>query len=154
MTNDPDVHKSGRGGITDAAADSAADVGKSLIKGITPADQGWVLGFIIVVAIIVLSDMWVSLKTLQANAERHEYTQNYFEMVEVHRADQFEQSLEQFTDASRRYQEVIRALTETVARDSERAGAAALSVIDETSRRQLIEETTRPNPEFIGPQEE
>lgn len=137
--SEPEPNKSNREGITDNAASEVADVSKSLIQGMAPAEKGWILGFIVVVAIIVLSDMWVNLKTLQSTEVRAQATQQYFELVEAHRATQFDKAMQQWADQTRRYQEVIRALTESVARDSERAGQAAVAAIDDASRTQYIE---------------
>ena len=148
---EPNTNISGKGGITDSATCEVAEVGKTLIQGIAPAEKGWILGFIVVVAIIVLSDMWVNIRTLQANITSGERVQTYFEQVETNRSTQLDNAMEQWADQTRRYQEVIRALTESVARDSERAGQAAVAAIDDASRSQYIRDTADPN--FIGPPE-
>jgi len=117
----------------------AADVGKTLIQAISPADKGWVLGFIVVVAIIVGADSWVALKTIDQNVKIAEANRLYFEKVEANRATAFEKSHQTYSDQQRRSQEVIKALAASVARDSERAGDAALMAITEKSRRQAQE---------------
>lgn len=129
----------------------AADVGKTLIQGIAPAEKGWILGFICVVAIIVLSDAWVNLRTIETTRLRGDQTQKYFELVEQNRADQFERSLAVFADQMRRAQEVNRDLAREISRDSERSGLAAMAAVDTRSR--VLEDTLTPmgdNP--IGPQ--
>lgn len=143
--SEQNTNVSGRGGITDDAVGSAADVAKQGITALTPAHSGWIFGFVLVVLIIVGSDMYVSIQTLKQTASRAEATQKYFELVEANRAQQFSTASQQWADQSRRYQEVIRALTESVARDSERAGQAAVSAIDEASRQQFIRGTQENN---------
>ena len=99
------------------------------------------MGFILVVAIIVGSDAWVALATLKASAARSSDVQEYFEMVEANRASQADQMSQVFADQVRRSQEVIRDLAQAVARDSERAGTAALSAINRKS--EIIEDESR-----------
>lgn len=130
MSDNPDKSY----GVTDNAAGVAGDVAVQGIAALTPAHSGWIFGFVLVVLIIVGSDMYVSVKTLNQTSIRAEATQKYFELVENNRTAQFETMASQFADQSRRYQEVIRALTESVARDSERAGRAAASAVDQATR--------------------
>ena len=122
-------------GLTDENVNAYADVAKTGIGALVPADKGWIFGFIIVVGIIVLTDMYVNIKTLDANKIRSTDTRIYFELIEANRANEI-----------RRSQETIKALADAVARDSERAGMAALTAIEkegdimvEESRQNLIE---------------
>lgn len=118
----------------------AADVGKTLIQGIAPAEKGWVLGFICVVAIIVGSDAWVSLKTIDTNAKTAILQKEYYEKIEENRASSSREALSIYSDQLRRSQEVIKSLAESVARDSERAGDAALFAIQSKSRSDEVEQ--------------
>ena len=145
--SDQQATVSGRQGVTDAAASEIADVGKALISGVTPADKGWILGFVIVVFIIVASDVWISIKTLDSNRAANERLVTYFIEVEQNRAQALDHQAQLFGDQVRRSQEVIRALAETVSRDSERAGMAAVAAIDQQTRQQYT------SPQFIGPPE-
>ena len=133
-------------GFTDAAVGDAADVGKTLIQGIAPAEKGWILGFICVVAIIVMSDMWVSLKTLDSNAEMSAANREYFTLVEQNRMTSNAKQAEMFGDQVRRSQEVIRDLAQAVSRDSERSGVAAMAAV--SARSDTLEKMDK---EFIGP---
>ena len=87
-----------------------------------------------IVFIIVGADGLVAIRTLQSNKESTERLVSYLISVEENRAEALERQATLFGDQNRRNQEVIRALAEAVARDSERAGMAALAAIDETSR--------------------
>ena len=62
-------------------------------------------------------------------------------------------ALASYTDQMRRSQEIIKALTASVSRDSERAGDAALFAIREQSS-SLAEQSERLDPDFIGPLQE
>lgn len=97
------------------------------LRALAPADKSWIAGFIVVVAIIVISDAWVATKTLVHSASSDNATRSYFELLENNRANEL-----------RRAQETIKALADAVARDSERAGMAAVSAIDESVRKQFI----------------
>ena len=142
MTEAPPPNK----GFTDAAVSDAAEVGKSLIQGIAPAEKGWVLGFIIVVAIIVLSDMWVGIKTLETNVAISQSNRVYFTLVEENRMKAMDKQAQTFSDQVRRSQEVIRDLAQAVSRDSERSGMAAMAAV--SARSDTLENM---DPEFIGP---
>jgi len=108
----------------------AAEVGKTLIESVTPAREGWVLAFIVIVGIIVGSDMWVSIKTLEANKEMVNTNRSYFDKVEANRASANRDSSQIYADQLRRSQEVIRSLSESIARESERTGDAAVAVLE------------------------
>ena len=142
---DQNTNMSSGKGVTDSAISDAAEVSKTLISGITPADKGWILGFIIVVAIIVGSDMYVSIVTARTNAQENIVLAEYFKVIEQNRAAALDRQSQTYADQVRRSQEVIRDLAQAVARDSERAGMAALSAID----RQSVSVATRP---MQGPQ--
>ena len=133
-------------GFTDAAISDAADVGKSLIQGVAPAEKGWILGFILVVAIIVLSDAWVGIKTIEATSAMQVQQRTYFETVETNRTAAIAKQAEVFSDQVRRSQEVIRDLAQAVSRDSERSGMAAMAAV--SARSDTLEGMA---PEFIGP---
>lgn len=138
---------SGRRGVTDTAASEIADVSKSLIGGITPADKGWILGFIVVVFIIVASYTFISIRQAEQAATSAERLTTYLIAVESNRSEALERQAQFFGDQARRSQEVIRELAQAVARDSERAGIAALTAIEaETAIR-----TRELDKEFIGP---
>ena len=117
----------------------AADVGKTLIQGMAPAKEGWILAFIVIVALITGSDLWIGMKTLEANTMVSEQTRKYFEMVEENRASSARDAHATYADQVRRSQEVIRSLAESISRDSERAGDAALMAIRDKSQAQRVE---------------
>jgi hypothetical protein len=128
---------------------AAADVGKTLIGGIN-ADKGWILGFIVVVAIIVGSSTYVQLRSIDAQNIQDELSRSFFAIIEENRHEAGMNALSSYTDQMRRSQEIIKALTASVSRDSERAGDAALFAIREQST-SLAEQSERLDPEFIGP---
>ena len=128
-------------GMTDDNINAYADVAKSGIAALVPADKGWIFGFIIVVGIIVISDMFIAVKTLDATKIRSNDTRVYFELIEANRANEI-----------RRSQETIKALADAVARDSERAGMAALTAIEKEGdimveeSRQKVDEAIKNDP--------
>ena len=86
------------------------DIGDT-IKGVAEhvSDRGWVLGFVLVVAIIVLSDTYKSIKLFEAQQAEDEIVSTHFHNIETNRAEEL-----------RRAQETIKALAETLARSTER----------------------------------
>lgn len=107
------------------------------IKALSPADKSWIAGFVIIFAILVGSNAYVQIRTLEAERERGTNTLTYMDLIEQNRSNEI-----------RRSQETIKALADAVARDSERAGMAAMSAIDERARRSYAQQ-----PDFIGPPE-
>ena len=110
----------------------AAEVSKTLIEFVTPAREGWVLAFIVIVGIIVGSDMWISIKTLEANKEMVNTNRAYFDKVEANRASANRDAIQVYADQLRRSQEVIRSLSESIARESERTGDAAVEYLKQS----------------------
>lgn len=107
------------------------------LKALSPADKSWIAGFVIIFAILVGSNAYVQIRTLAADTNRSNDTRAYFELLEGNRANEI-----------RRSQETIKALADAVARDSERAGMAAMSAIDERARQTYAQQS-----DFIGPPE-
>jgi hypothetical protein len=117
MTDEPNKSK----GITDDAVSSVTEVGTTLIKGIAPADRGWILGFIVVVFFIlaadVLSTYWLTVSTSERNVRLTEYLIE----IESNRSQAMERQAQTYGDQLRRSQEVIEDLSQAIARQSEQA---------------------------------
>lgn len=139
-------------GITDSAANEAGVTARTLISGVSQADRGWILGFICVVSIIVISDMFSGKWAAEASKVSNLALAEYIVSVESNRSQALERQASFFADQNRRSQEIIRDLVQAVSRDSERAGVAALSAIKRQSEAQTNQQWTYPRTE--APKEE
>lgn len=97
----------------------AGEAASSTLSALSPADRSWIAGFIVVVAIIVLSDLYMSIKQMQTIAESDKIVAEYFQFLETNRAAEL-----------RRSQETIKALADTVAREAERTSRTTAQAVD------------------------
>ena len=100
-----------------------ADVAKTGLKGLSPADTGWILAVVIIICAIQVADYFGAVRL-------SEYLQSHMESQTTLITKYMEVTSEQ----QRRAQETIKALTDASIRDGERAGRAAVQAITEGAR--------------------
>ena len=116
-----------------AIADQAGDLAGNAVDGIralSPADKSWVAAVTIIFLGITGVNAWVQIQGLKSGADDANRLVEYLINVESNRATALDKQSQLYADQMRRAQETIKDLTDAVARDSERAGMAALSAID------------------------
>ena len=107
-----------------------ADVAKTGIAALVPGKEGWLFGLVLIMAMILAVFGWIFVRSLEQQRLSAERLTTYLIEVEQNRSEALERQQLAHKDEIRRYQETVLHLVQSVARDSERAGMAALSAIE------------------------
>ena len=111
-------------------AESYADVAKSGIQALAPADKGWMLAVVIIIIALQVNDYFsaqrLSVYLTATDERRNAMILKYMDIA---------------TEQQRRSQEVIKQLTDASIRDGERAGRAAVQAIDRAGQRDIFEDS-------------
>lgn len=92
------------------------------IAGMTPADKGWILAFVIIFGMFQISNYLLSIAREESESERTARLVSYFNKIEDSRVDLEKNRSEEV----RRLQETVKYLVQTIAREAERKGREEL----------------------------
>lgn len=95
-----------------------AGVANKGIAGMTPADKGWILAFVVIFGMFQISNYMISVEREKSEEARSVRLVTYFTQLEDSRAVMEVNRAQEI----RRLQEIIKELTQTVVREAERKG--------------------------------
>ena len=102
------------------ASQDWADVAKQSVSGMTPADKGWILAFVVLFAVFQISNYLISTQRQEEETARSNRQVEYFMKLEESRSSIEENRSQEI----RRMQEVIKELTQALGRAHEYSGRA------------------------------
>lgn len=97
-----------------------ASVAKDSVVKLTPADKGWILAFVILFSVMQVTNYLTSVGRSEMELDKGQRINAYLELLESNRRDMAMKR----ADEMRRMQELLKALADTISRQSDRVPRA------------------------------